>query len=139
MQPRPIQDLQSMVSQQKLEVESQLRSSEHQAERLRIEIVSLRERLDQEMAARSELQGKLDGEREERDIFFTAMQVTDCLSFFSFLPYFWLEELLQASFNSIQSELERLQQGQEEGSERQVQNDASSRVESSSVPDGNKP
>ncbi|XP_048374336.1 rab GTPase-binding effector protein 2 isoform X2 [Sphaerodactylus townsendi] len=112
--PPPIQDLQSMVSQQKLEVESQLRSSEHQAERLRIEIVSLRERLDQEMAARSELQGKLDGEREER-------------------------ELLQASFNSIQSELERLQQGQEEGSERQVQNDASSRVESSSVPDGNKP
>nr|XP_056720253.1 rab GTPase-binding effector protein 2 [Euleptes europaea] len=112
--PSPIQDLQSVVSQQRLESESQLRCAEHQAERLRIEIVSLRERLDQEIEARSGLQGELDREREER-------------------------ELLQASFNSIQSEMERLQQGQEEASGSQAQIDASSTEEASGGQDGNKP
>ncbi|XP_015281303.1 PREDICTED: rab GTPase-binding effector protein 2 isoform X3 [Gekko japonicus] len=112
--PSPIQSLQGMVSQQRLEVESQLRSAEHQAERLRIEIVSLREKLDEEMAAKSGLQGELEREREEK-------------------------ELLQASFNSIQSEMERLQQGQEEGNGSQVQADAPSEEEASSIQDGNKP
>lgn len=64
--PPPGQGLQSMVSQQRSEVESQLRCAEHQAERLRIEIVSLREKLDQEIAARSGLQGELEKEREEK-------------------------------------------------------------------------
>ncbi|XP_015281302.1 PREDICTED: rab GTPase-binding effector protein 2 isoform X2 [Gekko japonicus] len=108
--PSPIQSLQGMVSQQRLEVESQLRSAEHQAERLRIEIVSLREKLDEEMAAKSGLQGELEREREEK-----------------------------ASFNSIQSEMERLQQGQEEGNGSQVQADAPSEEEASSIQDGNKP
>ncbi|XP_060112298.1 rab GTPase-binding effector protein 2 isoform X3 [Heteronotia binoei] len=112
--PSSIRDLQSMVSQQRLEAESQLRSAEHQAERLRIEIVSLREKLEQERAARSGLQGELQRELEEK-------------------------ELLQASFNSIQSEMERLQQGQEEGNGSQVQTDAASEKEASGTQDGNKP
>ncbi|XP_060112297.1 rab GTPase-binding effector protein 2 isoform X2 [Heteronotia binoei] len=108
--PSSIRDLQSMVSQQRLEAESQLRSAEHQAERLRIEIVSLREKLEQERAARSGLQGELQRELEEK-----------------------------ASFNSIQSEMERLQQGQEEGNGSQVQTDAASEKEASGTQDGNKP
>ncbi|XP_054850737.1 rab GTPase-binding effector protein 2 [Eublepharis macularius] len=112
--PNPIQDLQSQVSQQRLEAESQLRFAEHQAERLRIEIMSLREQLDQEIAARLELQGVLEKEREEK-------------------------ELLQASFNSIESEMERLQQGQEEGNGSQVRTDACSGEEACSFQDGKKP
>lgn len=36
------------------------RAEEHQAERLRIEIVGLREQLEQEVAARGQLQAQLD-------------------------------------------------------------------------------
>ncbi|XP_077171871.1 rab GTPase-binding effector protein 2 isoform X2 [Paroedura picta] len=104
----PLQDLQVMVSQQRLEAESQLRCAEHQAERLRIEIMSLREKVDQEVVARSGLQGELEREREEK-----------------------------ASFNSIRSEMERMQQGRDEGKENQGQTDTSPKKEASSAQDGN--
>ncbi|XP_039191223.1 rab GTPase-binding effector protein 2 isoform X1 [Crotalus tigris] len=87
--PNTVPELQAMVSKLRQESALQLRAAEHQAERLRIEIISLREQLDEEAASQSSLQGALEREREER-------------------------ELLQASLNSIQSEMERLQQGQEE-------------------------
>lgn len=60
------QELQVLVRQLRQEASSQFRASEHQAERLRIEIVSLRERLDEEMASQSGLQGALEREQEER-------------------------------------------------------------------------
>uniref|UniRef100_A0A670ZAC6 Rab GTPase-binding effector protein 2 n=1 Tax=Pseudonaja textilis TaxID=8673 RepID=A0A670ZAC6_PSETE len=87
--PSTVPELQTMVSKLRQESALQLRAAEHQAERLRIEIISLRERLDEETASQSSLKGALEREQEER-------------------------ELLQASLNSIQSEMERLQQGQEE-------------------------
>ncbi|XP_060137575.1 rab GTPase-binding effector protein 2 [Zootoca vivipara] len=64
--PGTVPELQALVRQLRQESASQLRAAEHQAERLRIEIVSLRERLDQETASRSGLQGALEREQEER-------------------------------------------------------------------------
>lgn len=55
-----------MVCQLRLEAASQLRAAEHQAERLRIEIVSLREQLDQGAGSQLELQRTLEREQEER-------------------------------------------------------------------------
>ncbi|KAM3820840.1 rab GTPase-binding effector protein 2 isoform 1-T3 [Vipera latastei] len=92
--PSTVPELQAMVSKLRQESALQLRAAEHQAERLRIEIISLRERLDEEAASQSSLQGALEREREER-----------------------------ASLNSIQSEMERLQQGQEELNRIQMQPD----------------
>uniref|UniRef100_A0A670KFC7 Rab GTPase-binding effector protein 2 n=1 Tax=Podarcis muralis TaxID=64176 RepID=A0A670KFC7_PODMU len=86
--PSTVLELQALVRQLRQESASQLRAAEHQAERLRIEIVSLRERLDQETASRSGLQGALEREQEERGE--------------------------GASLNSIRTEMERMQQGQEE-------------------------
>ncbi|XP_063157173.1 rab GTPase-binding effector protein 2 [Candoia aspera] len=94
--PSTVPELQAMVHKLRQESALQLRAAEHQAERLRIEIISLRERLDEEAASQSGLQGALEREQEER-------------------------ELLQASLNSIQSEMERLQQGQEELNRIQMQ------------------
>ncbi|XP_058035790.1 rab GTPase-binding effector protein 2 isoform X3 [Ahaetulla prasina] len=96
--PSTVPELQAMVSKLRQESALQLRAAEHQAERLRIEIISLREQLDEETASQSSLKGALEREREER-------------------------ELLQASLNSIQSEMERLQQGQEELNRIQMQPD----------------
>ncbi|XP_020648543.3 rab GTPase-binding effector protein 2 isoform X1 [Pogona vitticeps] len=97
--PDSVQELQALVQHLRQESASQLRAAEHQAERLRIEIVSLREQLDEEAVSQAGLQGALEREQEER-------------------------ELLQASLNSIQSEMDRLQQGQEEMNRSHVQTDA---------------
>ncbi|KAH0626560.1 hypothetical protein JD844_001618 [Phrynosoma platyrhinos] len=59
-------ELQALVHQLRQDSASQLRAAEHQAERLRIEIVSLRERLDEEAASQSRLQGALEREQEDR-------------------------------------------------------------------------
>ncbi|XP_061446185.1 rab GTPase-binding effector protein 2 [Rhineura floridana] len=114
--PGTVQELQALVHQLRQESASQLQAAEHQAERLRIEIVSLRERLDEEAASQSGLQGALEREQEER-------------------------ELLQASLNSIQSEMERLQQGQEEVNRTQgcVQVDAPPLGEASGLQDRPEP
>ncbi|XP_060548752.1 rab GTPase-binding effector protein 2 isoform X2 [Pantherophis guttatus] len=92
--PSTVPELQAMVSKLRQESALQLRAAEHQAERLRIEIISLREQLDEQTASQSSLKGALEREREER-----------------------------ASLNSIQSEMERLQQGQEELNRIQMQPD----------------
>ncbi|XP_070586486.1 LOW QUALITY PROTEIN: rab GTPase-binding effector protein 2-like [Erythrolamprus reginae] len=104
--PTTVQELQGMVSKLRQESALQLRAAEHQAERLRIEIISLREQLDEETASQSSLKGALEREQEER-------------------------ELLQASLNSIQSEMERLQQEQEELNRIQMQPDV---TEASTLP-----
>ncbi|XP_062993818.1 rab GTPase-binding effector protein 2 [Elgaria multicarinata webbii] len=112
--PSTIPELQALVHQLRQQSAAQLRAAEHQAERLRIEIVSLRERLDEEAASQSGLQGALEREQEER-------------------------ELLQASLNSIRSEMERLQQEQEERNRSQAQPDAPTVGEASSLQDRSEP
>ncbi|KAG8140402.1 hypothetical protein E2320_003069 [Naja naja] len=111
--PSTVPELQAMVTKLRQESALQLRAAEHQAERLRIEIISLRERLDEETASQSSLKGALEKEQEERDalklhgpyISFVSLMHVHKLDFLSCFP---------ASLNSIQSEMERLQQGQEE-------------------------
>lgn len=47
------------------EARARQQAQEHEAERLRIEIVTLREALDEETAARASLEGQLRVQREE--------------------------------------------------------------------------
>ncbi|XP_019354726.1 rab GTPase-binding effector protein 2 isoform X3 [Alligator mississippiensis] len=69
------------------------RAEEHQAERLRIEIVGLREQLEQEVAARGQLQAQLDSRCDD-------------------------SQLMEASLCSVRSEMERLQQALAQAQER---------------------
>ncbi|XP_043403882.1 rab GTPase-binding effector protein 2 isoform X4 [Chelonia mydas] len=82
-------ELQALVRQLQEEAGTLRRASEHHSERLRIEIVTLRERLDEEEAARARLQGVLEAQlgaqREE-------------------------SQVMEASLCSLRSEMERLQQ-----------------------------
>ncbi|XP_030404031.1 rab GTPase-binding effector protein 2 isoform X5 [Gopherus evgoodei] len=82
-------ELQALVRQLQEEAGTLRRASEHHSERLRIEIVTLRERLDEEEATRARLQGVLEAQlgaqREE-------------------------SQLMEASLCSVRSEMERLQQ-----------------------------
>ncbi|XP_074920767.1 rab GTPase-binding effector protein 2 [Chelonoidis abingdonii] len=83
------QELQALVCRLQDEARTMRRASEHHSERLRIEIVTLRERLDEEEATRARLQGVLEAQlgaqREE-------------------------SQLMEASLCSVRSEMERLQQ-----------------------------
>ncbi|TFJ96630.1 pyridoxamine 5'-phosphate oxidase [Platysternon megacephalum] len=87
--PSSVQELQVLVRRLQEEAGTLRRASEHHSERLRIEIVTLRERLDEEEAARARLQGVLEAQlgaqREE-------------------------SQLMEASLCSVRSEMERLQQ-----------------------------
>uniref|UniRef100_A0A8C8REA3 Rab GTPase-binding effector protein 2 n=1 Tax=Pelusios castaneus TaxID=367368 RepID=A0A8C8REA3_9SAUR len=58
--PDSVQELQALVRRLQEEAGALRRANEHQDERLRIEIVSLRERLEEEEAARARLQGVLE-------------------------------------------------------------------------------
>uniref|UniRef100_A0A8C4Y9B5 Rab GTPase-binding effector protein 2 n=1 Tax=Gopherus evgoodei TaxID=1825980 RepID=A0A8C4Y9B5_9SAUR len=57
-----VQELQALVRQLQEEAGTLRRASEHHSERLRIEIVTLRERLDEEEATRARLQGVLEAQ-----------------------------------------------------------------------------
>ncbi|KAM9149079.1 rab GTPase-binding effector protein 2 isoform 3-T3 [Pangshura tecta] len=87
--PSSVQELQALVRRLQEEAGILRQASEHHSERLRIEIVTLRERLDEEEAARARLQGVLEAQlgaqREE-------------------------SQLMEASLCSVRSEMERLQQ-----------------------------
>ncbi|XP_074854574.1 rab GTPase-binding effector protein 2 isoform X7 [Carettochelys insculpta] len=91
--PSSVQELQALVRQQQEEAGTLRQSSEHQSERLRIEIVALREQLEEEEAARARLQGVLEAQlgaqREE-----------------------------SPSLCSVRSEMERLQQQLEQAEQR---------------------
>ncbi|XP_029805769.1 rab GTPase-binding effector protein 2 isoform X2 [Suricata suricatta] len=78
------ESLPSLVPQ---EARAQQQAREHEAERLRIEIVTLREALEEETAARASLEGQLRVQREET-------------------------EVLEASLCSLRTEMERIQQEQ---------------------------
>ncbi|KAG8513546.1 Rab GTPase-binding effector protein 2 [Galemys pyrenaicus] len=86
-QPRCFQELQQLVHRTRQEARAHQRAQEHEAERLRIEVVTLREALEEETAARASLEGQLRVQREET-------------------------EVLEASLCSLRTEMERVQQEQ---------------------------
>ncbi|XP_039103825.1 rab GTPase-binding effector protein 2 isoform X1 [Hyaena hyaena] len=85
--PSLVPELQQLVRRTRQEARAQQQAREHEAERLRIEIVTLREALEEETAARASLEGQLRVQREET-------------------------EVLEASLCSLRTEMERIQQEQ---------------------------
>ncbi|XP_004586900.2 rab GTPase-binding effector protein 2 [Ochotona princeps] len=85
--PSSVQELQQLVQHTRQEARARQRAREHEAERLRIEIVTLREALEEQTAARASLEGQLRVQREET-------------------------EVLEASLCSLRTEMERVQQEQ---------------------------
>ncbi|ELK10910.1 Rab GTPase-binding effector protein 2 [Pteropus alecto] len=85
--PSSVPELQQLVRCMRQEVQAHEQAREHEAERLRIEIVTLREALEEETAARASLEGQLRVQREET-------------------------EVLEASLCSLRTEMERIQQEQ---------------------------
>uniref|UniRef100_A0AAA9S8K6 Rab GTPase-binding effector protein 2 n=2 Tax=Bos TaxID=9903 RepID=A0AAA9S8K6_BOVIN len=63
--PSSLPELQQLVRRTQQEARARQQAQEHEAERLRIEIVTLREALDEETAARASLEGQLRVQREE--------------------------------------------------------------------------
>ncbi|XP_074854569.1 rab GTPase-binding effector protein 2 isoform X2 [Carettochelys insculpta] len=138
--PSSVQELQALVRQQQEEAGTLRQSSEHQSERLRIEIVALREQLEEEEAARARLQGVLEAQlgaqREESrkgaDARVMGKRVRlgchgsshdETLSL-SVCPHACsgciglCTELMEASLCSVRSEMERLQQQLEQAEQR---------------------
>ncbi|XP_052567924.1 rab GTPase-binding effector protein 2 isoform X1 [Peromyscus californicus insignis] len=85
--PNSIQELHLLVRHTQQQARARQQAQEHEAERLRIEIVKLREALEEETAARASLEGQLRAQREETDV-------------------------LEASLCSLRIETERVQQEQ---------------------------
>uniref|UniRef100_A0A8C6D7N2 Rab GTPase-binding effector protein 2 n=1 Tax=Moschus moschiferus TaxID=68415 RepID=A0A8C6D7N2_MOSMO len=85
--PSSLPELQQLVRRTQQEARARQQAQEHEAERLRIEIVTLREALDEETAARASLEGQLRVQREET-------------------------EVLEASLCSLRMEMERVQEEQ---------------------------
>ncbi|XP_003795903.1 rab GTPase-binding effector protein 2 [Otolemur garnettii] len=85
--PTVVPELQQLVRRTRQEARARQQAQEHAAERLRIEIVTLREVLEEEKAARASLDGQLRVQREET-------------------------EVLEASLCSLRTEMERMQQEQ---------------------------
>ncbi|XP_032316459.1 rab GTPase-binding effector protein 2 isoform X4 [Camelus ferus] len=85
--PSSLPELQQLVHRTRQEARAHQQAREHEAERLRIEIVTLREALEEETAARASLKGQLRVQREET-------------------------EVLEASLCSLRMEMERVQQEQ---------------------------
>ncbi|XP_077880282.1 rab GTPase-binding effector protein 2 isoform X3 [Ictidomys tridecemlineatus] len=85
--PSSVQELQQLLHRTRQEARARLQAREHEAERLRIEIVNLREALEEETAARASLEGQLRVQREET-------------------------EVLEASLCSLRTEMDRIQQEQ---------------------------
>lgn len=85
--PSSVQELQQLVQRTQQQAQVRKQAQEHEAERLRIEIVKLREALEEETAARASLEGQLRVQREEA-------------------------EVLEASLCSLRIEMDRVQQEQ---------------------------
>lgn len=66
--PSSIQELHQLVRHTQQQARARQQAQEHEAERLRIEIVKLREALDEETAAKASLEGQLRVQREETDV-----------------------------------------------------------------------
>lgn len=83
--PSSVPELQQLLRRTRQEARARLQAQEHGAERLRIEIVTLREALEEETAARASLEGQLRVQREDT-------------------------EVQEASLCSLRTEMERVQQ-----------------------------
>ncbi|XP_073915327.1 rab GTPase-binding effector protein 2 isoform X3 [Castor canadensis] len=83
--PGSVQELQQLVRRTRQEARARQQTQEHEAERLRIEVVTLRDALEEETASRASLEGQLRMQREETEVF-------------------------QASLCSLRTEVERLQE-----------------------------
>ncbi|XP_072454499.1 rab GTPase-binding effector protein 2 isoform X5 [Notamacropus eugenii] len=94
--PVSVLELQQLVRSTRQEARECQRAQEHEAERLRIEIVTLREALEEETASRAGLERELRVQREET-------------------------EVLEASLCSLRTEMERIQREQSKQSEQQLQ------------------
>ncbi|XP_036158959.1 rab GTPase-binding effector protein 2 isoform X3 [Myotis myotis] len=66
--PSSVPELKQLVLHMGQEARAHQRAREHEAERLRIEIVTLREALEEETVARASLEGQLRGQREETEV-----------------------------------------------------------------------
>nr|XP_012614393.1 rab GTPase-binding effector protein 2 isoform X4 [Microcebus murinus] len=66
--PSLVPELQLLVRRTRQEARARQQAQEHGAERLRIEIVTLREALEEETAARASLEGQLRVQREETEV-----------------------------------------------------------------------
>lgn len=93
--PSSLPELQQLVRRTQQEARARQQAQEHEAERLRIEIVTLREALDEETAARASLEGQLRVQREET-------------------------EVLEASLCSLRMEMERVQEEQSKAKRQEV-------------------
>ncbi|XP_038618638.1 LOW QUALITY PROTEIN: rab GTPase-binding effector protein 2 [Tachyglossus aculeatus] len=94
--PNSVPELQRLLREAQQELRGCRQAREHEAERLRIEIVNLRETLDEQTAARARLEGTLRGQREETQV-------------------------LEASLCSLRTEMERIQQEQRKAEEQQLE------------------
>uniref|UniRef100_A0A8C5KCH8 Rab GTPase-binding effector protein 2 n=1 Tax=Jaculus jaculus TaxID=51337 RepID=A0A8C5KCH8_JACJA len=63
--PSSVKELHQLVQHTRQQARARQQAQEHEAERLRIEIVTLREALEEEKAARASLEGQLRVQREE--------------------------------------------------------------------------
>ncbi|XP_032461761.1 rab GTPase-binding effector protein 2 isoform X1 [Phocoena sinus] len=93
--PGSLLELRQLVRRTQQEARAHQQAQEHEAERLRIEIVTLREALEEETAARASLEGQLRVQREET-------------------------EVLEASLCSLRMEMERVQQEQSKARQQEV-------------------
>ncbi|KAF7483718.1 Hypothetical predicted protein [Marmota monax] len=110
--PSSVQELQQLLHRMRQEARARLQAREHEAERLRIEIVTLREALEEETAARASLEGQLRVQREET-------------------------EVLEASLCSLRTEMDRIQQEQSQAQRQEglLQQPGSGRTEEAQLKD----
>ncbi|XP_015346696.1 rab GTPase-binding effector protein 2 isoform X1 [Marmota marmota marmota] len=110
--PSSMQELQQLLHRTRQEARARLQAREHEAERLRIEIVTLREALEEETAARASLEGQLRVQREET-------------------------EVLEASLCSLRTEMDRIQQEQSQAQRQEglLQQPGSGRTEEAQLKD----
>lgn len=110
--PSSTQELQQLLHRTRQEARARLQAREHEAERLRIEIVTLREALEETTAARASLEGQLRVQREET-------------------------EVLEASLCSLRTEMDRIQQEQSQAQRQEglLQQPGSGRTEEAQLTD----
>ncbi|XP_042638164.1 rab GTPase-binding effector protein 2 [Orycteropus afer afer] len=104
-----VPELQQLVRRMRLEARARQQAWKHEAERLRIEIVTLREALEEETAARASLEGQLRVQREET-------------------------EVLEASLCSLRTELDRVQQEQSKAGRQETLRPAPASGQTEEVP-----
>ncbi|XP_017498440.1 rab GTPase-binding effector protein 2 isoform X1 [Manis javanica] len=114
--PSLVPELQQLVQRTRQEARAHQQAREHEAERLRIEIVTLREALDEAAAARASLEGQLRVQREETEVLEGEYMLEPSPGRVEKErgcgPDIWLLPDFSASLCSLRTEMERIQQEQ---------------------------